>query len=80
MQRIFHISPSDYDWLLFMNKFLHDFSSPIERDDRIHIEYVPTQVITEYLRDAKLGGEAAGRRDQISKCAQKGRRLLRAFH
>jgi hypothetical protein len=48
---------SDYDWLIFMSEFLRDFSSPIERDDRIHIDYVPTQVITEYLRDAKLGGD-----------------------
>jgi len=47
---------TDYDWWLFMNQFLRDFSSPIERDDRIHIDYVPTQVITEYLRDAKLAG------------------------
>ena len=43
---IFDMS-ADYDWMLFMNKFIHDFSSPIERDDRIHIDYVPTQVITE---------------------------------
>jgi hypothetical protein len=47
----------DYDWLLFMGAFLDDFASPIERDDRIHIDYVPTQVITEYVRDAKLGGD-----------------------
>jgi hypothetical protein len=47
---------SDYDWALFMSRFLRDFSSPIERDDRIHIDYVPTQVITEYLRDTKLNG------------------------
>ncbi len=53
---------SDYDWALFMSQFLRDFSSPIERDDRIHIDYVPTQVITEYLRDAKLDG---GRVDGI---------------
>ncbi|GBQ22076.1 RES domain-containing protein [Gluconacetobacter sacchari DSM 12717] len=53
---------SDYDWALFMSRFLKDFSSPIERDDRIHIDYVPTQVITEYLRDVKLGG---GRVDGI---------------
>ena len=47
---------ASYDWLLFMSEFLRDFSSPIERDDRIHIDYVPTQVVTEYLRDAKLDG------------------------
>ena len=48
---------ADYDWLLFMHEFLRDFSIPIKRDDRIHIDYVPTQVVTEYLRDAKLDGE-----------------------
>jgi hypothetical protein len=26
----------------------------IARDDRVHIEYVPTQVVTEFLRTAKL--------------------------
>lgn len=57
---------SDYDWALFMNQFLRDFSSPIERDDRIHIDYVPTQVITEYLRDAKLDGR---RVDGIKYCS-----------
>ena len=35
-------------------EFLHDFSKevsrPIERDDRIHIEYLPTQAFTEYIR------------------------------
>jgi hypothetical protein len=55
---IFDMSESaDYDWLVFMSNFLRDFSSPIERDDRIHIDYVPTQVITEYLRDATLDGD-----------------------
>lgn len=54
---IFDLSDqADYDWLVFMGQFLRDFSSPIERDDRIHIDYVPTQIITEYLRDVKLDG------------------------
>jgi hypothetical protein len=34
--------------------FLHSVSSeisrPIARDDRVHVEYVPTQVVTEYVR------------------------------
>ncbi len=47
---------SDFDWALFMSQFIRDFSRPIERDDRIHIDYVPTQVVTEHLRDAKLNG------------------------
>jgi hypothetical protein len=34
----------------FLAGFRHDVSAPIERDDRIHIEYVPTQIVSEYLR------------------------------
>jgi hypothetical protein len=36
--------------LRFLDEFHEDVSKPIERDERIHIEYVPTQVVTEYLR------------------------------
>ena len=35
---------------IFIRSFLADFSKPIERDGREHIEYVPTQVVTEYFR------------------------------
>lgn len=43
---------SPYDWqaLGFMYSFCNQVSKQIERDDRIHIEYIPTQVFTEYLR------------------------------
>lgn len=34
----------------FLIDFIDDFSKPIARDDRSHIEYVPTQVVTEYFR------------------------------
>jgi len=34
----------------FLLGFRRDLSRPIERDDRIHIEYVPTQVVCEYLK------------------------------
>jgi len=34
----------------FMHGFRREVSRPIERDDRIHIEYVPTQAVTEYFR------------------------------
>jgi len=34
----------------FLAAFADDLSRPIERDDRQHIEYVPTQVFTEYVR------------------------------
>lgn len=42
--------------LNFLRSISRDISRPIERDDRVHIEYVPTQVVTEYLRTAvKIG-------------------------
>lgn len=39
-----------YDWALFMHQFLHDFRQRIENEDRVHIDYVPTQIVTEYFR------------------------------
>ncbi len=38
--------------LNFLHQISWEISRPIARDDRIHIEYVPTQVVTEYLRTA----------------------------
>ncbi|MBA6098507.1 RES domain-containing protein [Pseudomonas juntendi] len=34
----------------FMRDFIEDFTKPIERSDRAHADYVPTQVVTEYFR------------------------------
>jgi hypothetical protein len=39
--------------LIFLHTLRRDFSRPIVRDDRVHIEYVPTQVVTEYMRAMK---------------------------
>jgi len=36
--------------IIFMRLFLNDLSKPIDKKDRAHIEYVPTQVVTEYFR------------------------------
>jgi HEPN/RES N-terminal domain 1/RES domain len=43
-----------HEALIFLHALAEDISRPIARDDRIHIEYVPTQVVTEFLRTAKL--------------------------
>ena len=40
--------------LIFLHRLAHDISRPIARDDRIHINYVPTQVVTEYVRSARF--------------------------
>lgn len=36
--------------LRFLHAFAHDIVQPIARDGREHIEYVPTQIVTEYFR------------------------------
>ena len=35
----------------FLRDFAADVSKPIAHDDRVHVEYIPTQVITEYFRE-----------------------------
>ena len=37
-------------WVQFLRAFVERISQPIERDGREHVEYVPTQVVTEYFR------------------------------
>ena len=34
----------------FLNHIAIEISKPIERDNRVHISYIPTQIITEYVR------------------------------
>ena len=41
-----------YFGLRFLRKFVDDITLPVELDGREHIDYVPTQVFTEYLRFA----------------------------
>lgn len=36
--------------LAFLHHVSREISRPVARDDRVHIEYVPTQVVTEYVR------------------------------
>ena len=36
----------------FFSELVDDLTRPIARDDRIHVEYIPTQVVTEYCRMA----------------------------
>lgn len=40
--------------LRFLHEFVNDFSRPVERDGREHVEYVPTQVVTEFFRHRYL--------------------------
>lgn len=45
----------------FLASFVHYITSPVIPDDRVHVEYAPTQLLTEYLRwvlNPKLDGIA----------------------
>ena len=44
--------------LSFLNHIADEISKPVQRDDRVHIEYIPTQVVTEFVR-SKLTREGA---------------------
>ncbi|MBB5412153.1 hypothetical protein HDG34_006124 [Paraburkholderia sp. HC6.4b] len=37
--------------LSFLNSFTKAITSPVARDDRVHVEYLPSQVVSEFLRD-----------------------------
>jgi hypothetical protein len=56
LSKVPYISPFDqekwelYDRIEFLRRFLDDFSNRITHDGKEHIEYVPTQVVTEYFR------------------------------
>ena len=45
------------DPLLFLHQFVTDVVRPIQRDGREHIEYVPTQVFTEFVRWELTGSD-----------------------
>ncbi len=42
----------DYDFhmMKFLKSFVGEIAQSYEHNDKIHIEYVPTQIITEYFR------------------------------
>ena len=45
--------------LTFLHHVAEQFSVPIKRDDRVHVEYVPTQIVTEFVR-SQLTWEGSG--------------------
>jgi hypothetical protein len=41
---------------IFLRQFAELIVVPVERDDRTHIDYIPTQIFTEFLRDFAFEG------------------------
>ena len=54
------IFSGDERWRRLGLQFLHDFRKdvmkPVARDERTHIDYIPTQIVTEYFRHHGAGG------------------------
>lgn len=48
---------------IFLHEFAADIMAPVARDDRHHVEYLPSQVVTEFMRDYDFEG---GRIDGIA--------------
>lgn len=44
----------------FLINFISDFTKPISREDRAHIDYVPTQIVTEYFRHVFVQEDGSG--------------------
>lgn len=42
----------------FLDHIVREISRPIQRDDRVHINYIPTQVVTEFVRSKLTGGNS----------------------
>jgi hypothetical protein len=40
----------DRDHLMFLREFVESITLPVQHDDREHIDYVPSQIVTEYFR------------------------------
>lgn len=48
----------------FLRDFEHDLTKPVARDDKAHLDYIPTQVVTEFVRH-RLKNALGGRLDGI---------------
>ena len=44
------------EWAHFMGAFIADFQRPVSHDGGQHIEYVPTQIVTEFIRSWRRKG------------------------
>lgn len=49
---IFENEKREYETVQFLWRFVDEISKPVERDGSEHIEYVPTQVVSEYFAQA----------------------------
>ena len=74
MRRILSKSCRLADQGVLLQKFIEEISKPISKDGAEHIDYVPSQIITEYFRDVmphEFGVEIHGIKYYSIKCKGK---------
>ena len=62
--------------LIFMHAFAREIARSVDRTDRIHIEYIPSQVVTEFIRDARIYGSPVDGIRYLSTLDTGGRNLV----
>jgi hypothetical protein len=62
------------DHLIFLEDFVKDISRPVVHDGHEHIDYVPTQILTEYFRYVYEGIDGARLDGIVYPSAQRKRR------
>ena len=50
-------SREDIKGLSFLRSLSEAFAEPVERSNRVNVDYIPTQIVTEFLRDRPFGGQ-----------------------
>lgn len=56
---LFAASRDERGAVLFLGEFVKSITAPVEHDGREHIDYVPTQILTEYFRSLAKGTDGA---------------------
>lgn len=49
-------SRGELQGLAFFHQLSYAMAKPVERSDRVHVDYIPTQIVTEFLRDFAFDG------------------------
>jgi len=69
----------DRPFARFMQHFVEEFGAPIDRERRPHVDYVPTQVVTEYVRTMVKADKAAPVEGMLYTSSRDGRDAIVLF-
>jgi hypothetical protein len=42
--------------LAFLHQLTREMAEPVEQNNRVNVDYIPTQIVTEFLRDHSFSG------------------------